>query len=342
MTLLCSSPIWIDGHVSDCVINNYLGKVVPLVTCLVSITIHNIGHLFPFISRTMSRNPNILERRTFYPDPKSSTTISPRISQLEIAAIIADINISVFLLVGIEDTADHLEVFISALYSTYLLFLALVRKTLQDTNTSHELQRHSIVLYAIQLVCLAVINHALAIQKLGLFILTASLLRFVIFTVLCLCHWTAPRSTTPRIIKEDDWSPSDTSKQDRASTISRLTFSWLNGLVWKSFRATLEISDLYQLSHNHKSGIIIPRFQVKTPVTLSLLRRLYRVVKYDMLQQGGWAALNSLFVLLPPRLDQGHSPTSRISRDHFEKYSVALRWWYPGGRCCFYHFWQSM
>jgi ABC-type multidrug transport system fused ATPase/permease subunit len=221
---------------------------------------------------------------------------------LEVAAIVADINISVFLLVGIEDSADHLAVFISALSSTYFLFLALVRKTLQDSTTSHELQLHSIVLYAIQLACLAIINHALAIQKSGLFVMTANLLHFVVLTVLCLCHWTAPRSTKARTIKGDDRSSLDTSKQDTASSISRLTFSWLNGLVWKSFRATLEVSDLYQLSYNQKSEVVIPHFQSTTPATSSLLRRLYRIVKYDMLRQGGWAALNSVFVLLPPVL----------------------------------------
>ncbi|KAF3394918.1 ATP-dependent bile acid permease [Talaromyces pinophilus] len=301
MSLLCSTPIWIDGHVSDCVVNNFLGKVVPFVTCFASIAIYNFRHLYPFISQTVFRNQKILKGRIPYSDTELFTTISPTISQLEVAVIVADIIISVSLLVGIKDTADHLPIFVSALSSTYFLFLALVRKTLQDSSTSHELQRHSVVLYTIQLGCLAIINHALAIQNPGLFVMTANLLRFVVFTVLCLCHWTAPR-TKPRTINGDDGSSSDTSKQDTAAIISRLTFSWLNGLVWKSFRATLEISDLYQLSHNHKSGIIIPRFQVTMPVTLPLLRRLYWVVKYDMLRQGGWAALNSLFVLLPPVL----------------------------------------
>ncbi|KAE8555164.1 hypothetical protein TMatcc_005247 [Talaromyces marneffei ATCC 18224] len=300
MSFICPYPIWIDGHVSDCVVNNYIGKIVPLVTCIVSIAIYSFKQVYPFMSQTTLRNQIALDQQTSHTD--YFTTISPTISQLEIAAIIADITINVFLLVGSQDTADHLAIFISALSSAYILFLALVRKTLHGSSTSHDLHRHSIVLCAIQLASLVILNHAIIIQRTVLFVTIANLLRLLVFAVLCLCHWSAPRSPVSRQVKGADTFPSDVSKEDTASIISRLTFSWLNGLVWKSFRATLEVSDLYQLSQNQKSNMVISTFQATTPATSPLLRRIYRIVKYDMLRQGAWAALNSLFVLLPPVL----------------------------------------
>uniref|UniRef100_A0A093VQ54 ATP-dependent bile acid permease n=1 Tax=Talaromyces marneffei PM1 TaxID=1077442 RepID=A0A093VQ54_TALMA len=300
MSFICPYPIWIDGHVSDCVVNNYIGKIVPLVTCIVSIAIYSFKQVYPFMSQTTLRNQIALDQQTSHTD--YFTMISPTISQLEIAAIIADITINVFLLVGSQDTADHLAIFISALSSAYILFLALVRKTLHGSSTSHDLHRHSIVLCAIQLASLVILNHAIIIQRTVLFVTIANLLRLLVFAVLCLCHWSAPRSPVSRQVKGADTFPSDVSKEDTASIISRLTFSWLNGLVWKSFRATLEVSDLYQLSQNQKSNMVISTFQATTPATSPLLRRIYRIVKYDMLRQGAWAALNSLFVLLPPVL----------------------------------------
>lgn len=302
MGILCSSPSWVDGHVSDCLIDNYLGKVVPLAICMVSIAAYIFNHASTFISQTILRNrkgfDGHVSRTYFLP------TISSTVSQLEIAAILVDIILCIFLLVGIEDTADHLAVFISALSSTYFLFLALIRRNTQDSSTNHDLQRHSIILYGIQLVSLAIINHTIIIQRSRPFIITANILRLVVFTVLCLCHWTVPRSPVLESFEGDARSVLDVSEQDTASVISCITFSWLNGLVWKAFRATLEVQDLYQLAHNQKAEMVVPNFQATTPTTTPLLRRLYHTIKYDMLRQGGWAALNSVFVLFPPVLIQ--------------------------------------
>lgn len=301
MSLLCSA-LWIDGHVSDCVIVNFLGKVIPFVICSASIAIYGLKHLYPPILKAIFRYRKVPESRIFNPEATPLAIISPRISQLEIGAILADIHISVFLLVGIGELTDHLATFISAVSSTYLLFLALVRKTLRETCVGYELQHHSIVIYAIQVTCLAITNHAMIIKTTQIFVLTANILRFVVFIVLCLCHWTAPKLPISRQLNGDDISTLNISKQETASFISCLTFSWLNDLVWKSFRATLEVYDLYQLPYRQKCGIIIPYFQSTTTATSPLLRRLYRIVKYDMLRQGGWAALNSVFILLPPVL----------------------------------------
>ncbi|CRG87885.1 hypothetical protein PISL3812_04906 [Talaromyces islandicus] len=89
-------------------------------------------------------------------------------------------------------------------------------------------------------------------------------------------------------------------KDITASFLSRMSFSWLDELVWKAFRATLEVSDLYPLSAEQKSDAIAREFGVMP--TASLLRRLWHFMKYDVLSQGCWAAVHSVAVYIAPAL----------------------------------------
>ncbi|MCJ1312553.1 hypothetical protein MMC25_006227 [Agyrium rufum] len=84
-----------------------------------------------------------------------------------------------------------------------------------------------------------------------------------------------------------------------------MTFSWINGLVWKAFRRTLEASDLYQLDRNQMSAILAPGFRATTIAALPLLWRLYHFFKLDVITQGTWAAVNSVMVFIPPMLIKG-------------------------------------
>jgi ABC-type multidrug transport system fused ATPase/permease subunit len=85
-----------------------------------------------------------------------------------------------------------------------------------------------------------------------------------------------------------------------ASFLSRMSFCWLDELVWKAFRATLEVPDLYPLSEEHKSETIAR--EVSSISSANLLRRLWQLIKYDALALGGWAAVNSVAVYISPAL----------------------------------------
>lgn len=91
-------------------------------------------------------------------------------------------------------------------------------------------------------------------------------------------------------------------RDEIANLLSRLTFSWLNGLVWKAFRVTLEASDLYPLKQNRTSALLAPKFRASAAATLSLLWRLYHFFKYDLLIQGAWALVTSIAIFILPVL----------------------------------------
>lgn len=124
-----------------------------------------------------------------------------------------------------------------------------------------------------------------------------SWIQSTICAVLLLIHWTAPRLPFSK-----DYA-SALGRDETASLLSRWSFSWMDSLLWKAFRAgSLEESALYALNRNLASSIVTQKFRIRTTSTTSLLRRMFSYLKVDILRQGAWAAVNSVFVFVPAML----------------------------------------
>lgn len=95
---------------------------------------------------------------------------------------------------------------------------------------------------------------------------------------------------------------SEPGRDETASLLSRLTFFWVNDLIWKASRTTLEASDLYPLNRKQISVILASRFRTTTASKNTLRWRIYHFFKYDLLGQGAWAAVMSIAVFIPPIL----------------------------------------
>jgi hypothetical protein len=120
-----------------------------------------------------------------------------------------------------------------------------------------------------------------------------------LFTVLVLLHLSAPRVPTDPSYGDRTESSLQPAKEETASVLSHLTFIWMGNLVWRAYRTTLEVSDLYVLNRDQKSGGVAPAFHNGAAASLPLLSRLYRFFKYDLIVQGAWAAIMSLTMFAP-------------------------------------------
>ncbi|CRG85577.1 hypothetical protein PISL3812_02624 [Talaromyces islandicus] len=306
MNFRCSSPLWYDDHLSDCVVNHYLSTLIPLTACLASAIAclisyfharQNAKHIDTGFHPVASSEDEAVDQIA-HVSQQYITAIPPVIEKLEVALILAEISIAIFLLIFSGENTDLTSVFASAVSSIYLLLILFVRLT-RSLQSYVDLQPHSSVLYTLQWTCLTAIVHAAILGNSERNFTIATLVRFALFTFLCLFHWTAPRIPVEPY-DEDHVLFLDPSEDETASLLSRMTFSWLDKLVWKAYRATLQVSDLYQLNHNHRSGVVAPRF--KNTATNSLLWRLFGFFKSDLLWQGAWATLNSFAVFVPPVL----------------------------------------
>ncbi|KAH8691336.1 putative multidrug resistance protein [Talaromyces proteolyticus] len=286
-------------------VHSYLAKSVPPAICLISVFIFWIRYVYSHFGDTkhIRSGPNAVVIGGGIDDlsPRYVTILPPLIARLEIVGVLTDIVLCVFLMTTREDSNGPISAaFASAVSSVYLLLLVLVRKK-GGVDIEINLQRHSVALYTVQWFCLSLIVHAEILSGTRLLSVIAILIRFALFTTLCLFHWTAPQIPR-RAYKTGGAFLSDLSKEETASSVSRLSFSWINELIWKAYRTTLEVEDLYPLNDAQKSNTVNSRFHLVSAPTVFLPWRLWRFFKYDILRQGGWAAVNSVAVFVPPIL----------------------------------------
>ncbi|KAF4627293.1 hypothetical protein G7Y89_g10861 [Cudoniella acicularis] len=300
MPFICPFPLWNNGRVSDCVQNNYLSKLIPLATCLVSLAllatrfysllVHNARSVDGFDpvaaeeeEEEEEEEGNAFRGATTSPQFEATSTIPPRIAVLEIIVVLADTILSLSLIISGRTAYDHPSPLAMVIFSAYLLLLLVARNSVAARSLGQDgrFQLHSSFLYV----------SAVALRA-------PFYTRLALFTILCLFHLTARRfRAQPRFGARTFISPPG--KDEIASIISYLTYSWIDGLVWKAFRGTLQASDLYPLNRDQKSVVVIPGFYAAVSTTLPLLWRIYHFFKYEVLRQGAWAAVVSFTVFVP-------------------------------------------
>ena len=94
----------------------------------------------------------------------------------------------------------------------------------------------------------------------------------------------------------------ESKSENDANLLSRLTFSWLDGLLWNAFRTTLEADKLNTLDRRQESATLVPSFRATASASRSLVWRFYSFFKPKLLLQGVWACLTSIAVFIPPTL----------------------------------------
>lgn len=97
---------------------------------------------------------------------------------------------------------------------------------------------------------------------------------------------------------EGDLEPS---REQTASVLSLATFAWVDALVWKGYKKTYEMTDVWNLAPKDKAAAVIANYrQVKK--TSSLAWHLLKHFKRGLLIQAGWACLSGLLTFVPTLL----------------------------------------
>jgi ABC-type multidrug transport system fused ATPase/permease subunit len=97
---------------------------------------------------------------------------------------------------------------------------------------------------------------------------------------------------------EKDLEPSH---EPMASLISLASFAWVDAIVWRGYKKTLELSDVWNVNVEDKAALVLSHFrQVKK--TSGLAVRLLWFFKTKLLIQGAWAMLGSVCLFLPTLL----------------------------------------
>lgn len=312
--LLCPWPWWRDGRFSICFAKLFFGFFIPLGSLVASFLIiclyllgfwrhkpriqHSLGH--------SARNDEDELSGLAYAQ-QCIVTISTPLQILEAVSLVADIITET----DLEGRGDTQAIFGSLLLSVYLVGLLGARRAFPQLRST--LRSHSEILYGVQCVLTIALlqtsySNRTDIASLSLW------LRLALFVVLITIHWSAPCLPSRRI------DTSSLAKDETASLLSKLSFSWLNKVLWKAFRVgPLEGSDLHALNRRLLSSVVTSAFRKRATPSSSMLWCMFRFLKTDLLRQGAWAAINSAFVFVPAMLIKSileylESPSLQSSR----------------------------
>ena len=91
------------------------------------------------------------------------------------------------------------------------------------------------------------------------------------------------------------------SRENLASLFSLITFSWVDSIVWRGYKQTLEIDDVWNLLPKDKAATVLANYrQVKKTVSLPV--HLVKYFKGMLILQALWAILSGLFTFAPTML----------------------------------------
>ncbi|KAF2725292.1 putative multidrug resistance protein [Polychaeton citri CBS 116435] len=227
------------------------------------------------------------------------TFIPSHVAILEALLVLVDLMVGIALLFYHGKGSNCLPQSASIFFSCYLLVLLLAR--LPSLALYSLVRSHAMVLYAVRLFCTALIAHAMLTDQVRGKFLAAICTRLALYTILCLIHALAPR-VPARLLLQGHVGSSKGARDEEASLVSRLLFCWLDGLVWRAYRATLEEADLDDLSPYYKCATVGPQFGTRVVSTRTLALSMFSFIKMDLLKQGAWAAVTGVAVYLPPML----------------------------------------
>ncbi|PFH58865.1 hypothetical protein XA68_13113 [Ophiocordyceps unilateralis] len=229
--------------------------------------------------------------RGFAPSPRAPFALTV----VESLALTMDIIVAVALLaLGPQPGHQQAQLLAAILSSAYALCLVCFAAM---SGFSPTLRHHLMVIYAIQwLVALLAAQHHLFARTPHA---TAPLMRLPVFTLLLLLRACASRRWLNHMPLQDATS------SEIASFASRMSLSWITGLLWKGYRTSLESHHLQHVAQSPKLAQLALSFHQTTSATQPLARRLLAFLKRETLAQAFWAAVASATLFIPIHLLRG-------------------------------------
>lgn len=188
----------------------------------------------------------------------------------------------------------------TALWS-YVAVLTTLRLYFSSTNnySFNKLWYHTGFLYAVQWVCAFLLFRSAIIHPVSMGAQALTSTHFALTTLLTLIMLTSRKGNKPVELEyEGDIEPS---REPLASVLSLATFSWIDPIVWKGYKKSTELSDVWNLDSKDKAEAVLANYrQVKK--TSILAWHLLKYFKRGLLIQAAWAVISGVNLFVPTLL----------------------------------------
>ncbi|KIW27677.1 hypothetical protein, variant [Cladophialophora immunda] len=324
----CSSPIWRVDDLSACFQADYLQTLLPLLACAVSLLLLLHQFLWQTTIRFHNRSRDLLVD-TSEDEPESGDEDDDSLARLtlqktyshgghstkdvnkptgevfmvtfEFLLLSAQLAVNVAALLNTSDRKRRTWTAETAVWA-YLLVIAgarLVSSTTKWQSPLKGLWNHSSALYIVQWLCQVWVFRSVLVHRPGQPSQILTIVSFAITCTLVVLALTARKGNKGVLLEyEGDIEPS---REPLASVLSLATFTWVDPIVWKGFKKTLELADVWNLALEDKAETVLAQFR-QIRKTHSLAVRLLLHFKTQILIQGAWCMLASVFMFLPTLL----------------------------------------
>ena len=180
----------------------------------------------------------------------------------------------------------------------YIFVLVSIRLLATSKTPSRipNLWYHTAFLYVIHWVLVALLFRSQVIHPRSHRAQNLMIASFVSVTLLAIIAVTSRKGNKVVMLEyEGDLEPSH---EPLANLFSIATFGWVDAIVWKGYRKTFELSDVWNLAAKDKAAAVTADFrQFKKTTTLAW--HLLKYFKRDLLIQAAWAMVSALFTFAP-------------------------------------------
>ncbi|OAG44265.1 hypothetical protein AYO21_01261 [Fonsecaea monophora] len=324
----CSNPIWRVDDLSPCFQSDYLQALFPLLACAISLLLLLHQLLWQRTTRFHNRPRDLLVdtseeehessdedddslarltlQKTYSHGGHSTKDVNKPTGEVfmvtfEFLLLSAQLAVNVVGLLNTSHRKRRSWTSETAVW-TYLLVIAgarLVSSTTRWQSPLKGLWNHSSTLYIVQWLCQVWVFRSVLIHRPGQPSQTLTIVSFAITCTLVVLALTARKGNKGVLLEYEDGI--EPSREPLASVLSLATFTWVDPIVWKGFRKTLELTDVWNLALEDKAETVLAQFR-QIRKTHSLAVQLLLHFKAPILIQGAWCMLASVFMFLPTLL----------------------------------------
>ncbi|KAI9818496.1 MAG: hypothetical protein M1827_000555 [Pycnora praestabilis] len=184
---------------------------------------------------------------------------------------------------------------------SYIFILATLR--LFFSSSSHfsfpKLWYHTAFLYGFQWLFTVLLFRSAIIHPRSRGAQISMISNFVLATILALIALLSRKGNKAvKLEYEDDLEPS---KEPLASVFSLATFSWVDQIVWKGYKKTYELPDVWNLIPKDKAASVLADYR-QAKKTSKLAWHLLKYFHHLLWIQAAWAAFSGFFTFAPTLL----------------------------------------
>lgn len=221
---------------------------------------------------------------------------------IEEAAVLAEVGIHFAILItGSWGRRGNLAAIVELVTWAYVAVLASMRLLLSSSSkySFSRLWYHTAFIYCFLWAFDILLFRSAILHPRSKLAQTSTFADFAISSLLVVIALTSRKGN--RAVKLEYEHDLEPSHEQTASVLSLATFSWVDAIVWKGYKKTFEIADVWNLPPRDKAAALLVDYRQFKKTTV-LAFHLLKYFKRSLLIQAAWAAFSGLLTFAPTLL----------------------------------------